>query len=129
MTLDALIEELTKAQQASSHLDKLIAEAVPDLWPDGEPPKFTSSIESAMLLLDDGWPLDVHIGPHRLSNEASVFVPRVFYDEKGRRCITYDEHKAETVHEGTLYYNTPALVICIAALKARKATQEAKNAE
>jgi hypothetical protein len=116
-----LIERLEKAAGPDRQLDNAIEEAVdfpkptnPDDLP-GYPPYFTASIDAALTLVPDGW-------RWQISNRA----PK---PKEGRAYLWNAEpHFAGIATRPNPNYRgeedtaaTPALALCIAALKARAA--------
>ena len=142
--LSDLIARLESAQVGSRELDHEIFLAThPDqgttfnkvtgewsivgLDEDGGPwapgPSYTTSIDDALRLIDPWCPIELNIGVGRTSNDCAVFTPRRWTDEQGRRCTSYDPHEAQSERDGTVYMNTPALVVCIAGLRARQESE------
>jgi hypothetical protein len=108
----SLIADLEAVQEGNLILDQRIADHL------GIPAApYTHCIEEAMKLLPRGASLDLHVGPHQSANDATVYVPRVYLDLKGRR-TEFDRFDATANRHGTIHWNRPALAICIASLRA-----------
>lgn len=98
MTSD-LIERLERATAGNRELDKLIAEFVGHTF---GVPEYTTSIDAALTLVDGFWA----VGKQEFEPFARILVPNEHGDFIGQRNI-----------EAT--GATPALALCIAALRAR----------
>lgn len=134
--MEDLIERLTNAAGPSADLDVDIEVAVPGRWPkrrsnarykvvttyeDGRtgvhrPRDYTSDIDAALTLIPDGWQWQIsnrapgsHAGRAYLNNRELINV--------GAGGLTPNaQYRGEEVTAAT-----PALALCIAALKARAA--------
>ncbi len=121
-----LIARLEVATEGSHDLDYEIYRAVNEYarnwlhdYPPGDVPRFTRSVDAALSLLPEGMAVDILFGPAGLFNEATVWRPVKGEDDQGRRTTSYEPFEAKANHDGHLRQNTPALVVCIAAMKAR----------
>lgn len=133
MTAAEVIERLQRAKEGSRGLDALICESVfditgpdnPCLWApemldrgavaELEPPaqirSFTNSLDAAVTLVPAGWSWQVRLVFH---GEHSKPVGRAIVARDRSGMVLADEHFE--VHAAT-----PALALCIAALRARAA--------
>ena len=124
MTFDTIIAKLEAATEGSETLDVAICRAIggytedTPLW---HVLDYTRSLDTAVTLVPDGMSLDLYINGTRQPsfNEASVIEPIRGRDEQNRRITTFRKHTASANREGTLHWNIPPIIICIAALKAR----------
>jgi hypothetical protein len=110
-TSERLLALLESADRGSSELDAQVAAAIgwrqmPDIAP-CEPPPYSQSLDAALSLVPDGWSwnagTDRDTERPRVGNYAQMF-----------RDGTNDAEEAW--HAGT-----PALAVCISALRARQA--------
>jgi hypothetical protein len=120
-----LIARLEAASEGSRELDEEIAHLAhtyqaPDRGdPYGSWPHYTTSLDAARELVPEGMAADIHIGPRGFYNDATIWQPIKGEDDQGRRTTSYKPFEAKSVRDGRIYQNTPALALCIAALKAR----------
>lgn len=93
--IDALIEKLEAATCAQYALDVAIYEAIGRAEPE-IPPAYTASMDAALTLVPDGydWRVD------RINSGLTIF--------------------ASVGNEDVHFGDTPAIALCIAALRARK---------
>lgn len=130
--LDALIAKLEAASEGSRELDEAIAvidmgAAKAEDWRDaGITPNYSRSLDAAVSLVPDGMPVDIHIGPRGMGNDATVYEPEKWTDTQGRRCTTYRAHEclANRDRKGTIYWTPAPIALCVAALKALRARQD-----
>lgn len=83
-------------------------------------PLYTTLVDAALTLVPEGMPVDIHIGPSAIYTAAKVYWKIQWFDEQGRRCTRYEPSgEAGEPKDGKIHRNTPALAVCIAALRAR----------
>jgi len=134
MTRAELIAALEATTEPSRKLDQEIYLEIvgfapgllPMQWPDiGTPPspfpQYTASLDAALTLVPKGMAADIHVGPHDMLSEAEVTEPiRHPVAADGSRTTTWKTHEAPVARiRGTLTYQTAAIALCIAALRAR----------
>lgn len=115
MTALDLIECLLTATEPSRELDRRILEYVTDARFEVDTPAFTSSIDAALTLLPDGWRWNLNDGNVAcICSDWDDDNAPVFWSQRPKeRHVGCDQAK------GTVA--TPAIALCIAALKARAA--------
>ncbi len=128
MTHQELIAALTEATGHDAELDKAIAFAVgwvfrptdsmlrwisPDNIPHSLPPEFTKSIDAAMTLVEPEW---------------RVYAIQEEYITPRGNWFAGLDHRTEHYKNGSMIgkSSTPAIALCIAALKARAQTEGGK---
>ena len=101
---------LEKAEGPDRKLDERIAAAVGAHGPREDAPPYTASLDAALTLIPNGWYCDLHNGSP---------MPPPSYVWLWRRGFGGAQNKRAT--DSRVYGSaaTPALAICIAALKAR----------
>lgn len=127
---DELITQLEAVTEGSVELDIAILTAITppaagDPWVGA--PRYTQSLERALTLVLEGMPVDIHIGPRGMGNDATVYQRVISTDEQGRRVTSYVKHEAMAVREGVIHWTPAPVQVCIAALKARAAVEMATN--
>lgn len=113
-----IVERLERAEGPNFRLEQEIMWAVRNV-PErhrsdhDKPPAYTSSLDAAMTLVPEGWFWRVG---HTTSYQAWAFVNRCHPDHADKG----DEHSFKREHWEPK--STPALALCIAALRARLAS-------
>ena len=106
---DELIAKLEAAAEGSRELDfEIEAVVLQPLSGKGlQPPRYTTSIDAALTLVPNGWHYQIIKWRCGLGRKKAIEVRLA-------------ESGAKYFDEPTAAANTPALALCIAALKARK---------
>ena len=106
-----LIQRLEKAEGPRYELDAQIRELIAPRGSPYPPLPYTASLDAALRLVPEGWSGDVEFGP---AGDAIVF-----------EATMWNGKFAQETTEFAVVGNTPALALCIAALKARQVNEEA----
>jgi len=118
MTRAGLIAKLKAVKQGSRRLDRAIDDFVkgyPTTNPDYRAPPYTTSIDVALALVPEGVGcVKVSLSRNKVGRQYCHATLEQDADSLGRDMLDHEECKIEAQNA-----STPALALCIAALKAR----------
>jgi hypothetical protein len=117
MTVEELIAQLEAANGADRKLDEAIwlACGAPTKWFESKVTYYTASIDAALTLVPEGYSAEIHTAAAGEPARAELHIP-----EK-----TQPNSMHRWRHLGTCtHLSSPAIAICVVALKVRKAVTE-----
>lgn len=138
MDIDELITALESADGPSRELDAEIARAIGyDVKTDGNPAgrfyfqrrptdwwedvlPYMESVDAALTLVPDGWDWDVSFEPWLLPHRPDVKTPV----RAGYASVSDGDLNSPKTRQHIGRHDTPAIALCIAALRARKTKGE-----